>query len=101
MSKPESDLSPDQLRAIGALSGAGPAELDGLDAEAVAGWLAGDPEFIAGLNRAKSHRQERLRASLAILQAADAMKAETIGPTSAASIQASMDRKALIESLGG
>ena len=43
----------------------------------------------------------RLRASLAILQAADAMKAETIGSTSARGVKASMDHRALMESLGG
>jgi hypothetical protein len=97
----------------------------------VAEWLRGDPEFIAELNRVRSYRAERLRAdvrslasdavatlrelvsgsdvppavrlraSLAILQAADAMKAETIGFTSARGVKASMDHRALIESLGG
>jgi hypothetical protein len=43
----------------------------------------------------------RLRASLAILQAADVMTAETIGPTSARGAQASMDHRALLDSLGG
>jgi hypothetical protein len=131
MGKPESDLSPDQLRAIGAMSGTNPAELDSLDTEAVVDWVQSDAEFVARLNRAKSCRAERLRAdirslasdavatlrelisspdvpsavrlraSLAILQAADAMKAESIGSTSARSIQASMEHRALLESLGG
>ena|SRR5208337_4760068 len=112
------------------MSGADVAELDGLDAEAVAGWLVSDVGFVAGLNRAKSHRAERLRAdvrslasdavaalrelisgpdvppavrlraSLAIHQAADAMKAETIGSTSARGVKASMDHRALLECLG-
>src|SRR3954469_15220378 len=106
MDRPGAELSPDQLRAIGAMSGAEAAELDGLDAEAVVDWLDGDAGFVAGLNRAKTYRAERLRAEvrslasdavaplrelvsgpdvppgvrlracLAILQAADAMKAE-------------------------
>jgi len=42
----------------------------------------------------------RLWACLAILQAANAMKAETIGPTSARGVKASMSHKALMESLG-
>jgi len=42
----------------------------------------------------------RLWACLAILQAADAMKAETIGPRSARGVKASMSHKALMESLG-
>lgn len=107
------------------------AELAGCDPEAVAEWLRGDAEFIAELNRVRSYRAERLRAdvrslasdamatlrelisrpdvppsvrlraSLAILEAADAMKAETIGSTSARGVKASMDHRALIESLGG
>ena len=43
----------------------------------------------------------RLRASLAILDAANAMKPETIGSTSARGVKASMEHRALIESLGG
>jgi hypothetical protein len=43
----------------------------------------------------------RLRASLAILEAADAMKPETIGSTSARGVKATMDHRPLIESLGG
>ena len=131
MSERNGSLSPDQLRAVGVLAGADPAEVADCDSEAVAGWLAGDPEFIAGVNRAKSYRQERLRAeilslttralktlrqlvsdsavppavrlraSLAILDAANAMKPETIGSTSARGVKASMDHRALIESLGG
>jgi len=107
------------------------AELAGCEPEAVAEWLRGDPEFIAELNRVRSYRAERLRAdvrslasdamgtfrelisgsdvppsvrlraSLAILDAANAMKPETIGSTSARGVKASMDHRALIESLGG
>ena len=40
------------------------AELDGLDAEAVAGWLVSDAGFVARLNRTKSYRAERLRADV-------------------------------------
>ena len=64
MSERNGSLSPDQLRAVGVLAGADPAELADCDPDAVAGWMAGDPEFIAGLNRAKSYRQERLRAEI-------------------------------------
>jgi hypothetical protein len=131
MDKRGDELSPDQLRAIGAMSGADAAELDGLDAETVVGWFDSDAGFVARLNRAKTYRAERLRAdvrslaseavatlrelvsgpdvppavrlraSLAILEAADAMRAETIGSTSARGIKASMEHRALIESLGG
>jgi hypothetical protein len=131
MSVRNGSLSPDQLRAVGVLAGADPADVADCDPEAVASWLGGDPEFIAGLNRAKSYRQERLRAeilsltsravktlrqlvsdstvppavrlraSLAVLEAADAMKPETIGSTSARGVLATMNHKALIESLGG
>jgi hypothetical protein len=48
------ELSTDQLRAIGAMSGADAAGLDGQDAEAVVEWLAGDAGFVARLNRAKT-----------------------------------------------
>ena len=131
MSERNGSLSPDQLRAVGVLAGADPADVADCDPEAVAGWLTEDPEFIAGLNRAKSYRQERLRAeilslttravktlrqlvsgpdvppavrlraSMAILDAANAMKPETVGSTSARGVKASMDHRALIESLGG
>ena len=74
MSKPESDLSPDQLRAIGAMSGGNPAELDGLDAEAVVDWVQSDAGFVARLNRARSYRAERLRADIRFL-ASDAVVA--------------------------
>jgi len=43
----------------------------------------------------------RLWACLAILEAADAMKPETIGSTSARGVKASLEHRALIESLGG
>jgi hypothetical protein len=105
-------------------------DVTGCDREAVAGWLAQDAAFIAELNRAKSLRRERLRAdvrslaskametlrelvsgpdvppsvrlraSLAILQAADAMAIDEIGPTSTKSIQAKLDSDRLFESLG-
>lgn len=42
----------------------------------------------------------RLRASLAILKAAEALKAEEIGPTSAEAVQAKIDYKRFIDSLG-
>ena len=101
------------------------------ESEAVAEWLRDDPEFIAALNRAKSFRRERLRAevrslasdamatlrelvsgpdvppsvrlraSLAILQAADALNVEEIGPMSAEGVEAGLDHKRFIESLGG
>jgi len=101
------------------------------DSETVAGWLRDDPEFIAELNRAKSVRRERLRAdvrslasdamatlrelvsgpdvppsvrlraSLAILEAADAMKIGEIGPTSAEGVEAELEQKRFLESLGG
>jgi hypothetical protein len=131
MSERNGSLSPDQLRAVGVLAGADPADVADCDPEAVAGWLDREPEFIAGLNQAKSYRRERLRAEirsltseavktlrklvrgadvpptvrlracLAILQAADAMKAETIGPTWAGGVEASRSHRNLIESLGG
>jgi hypothetical protein len=43
----------------------------------------------------------RLRASLAILQAADAIAAEEIGPTSAEGVRAKIEHDEFIESLGG
>jgi hypothetical protein len=88
------------------------------------------PEFIAGLNRAKLFRRERLRAdvlslaseamatlrglvsgsdvppsvrlraSLAILEAADALKTEEIGPTTAEGVRAKIENKRFIDSLG-
>jgi hypothetical protein len=131
MSEQNGTLSPDQLRAIGGLSGANSADLDGLDSEAVFDWSRRDPRFVASLNRAKSYHRDvlraeiqslaseavktlrklvrgadiapavRLRASLAILEAADALKPESIGSTSATGVRASMEHQALIESLGG
>ncbi len=107
------------------------ADVAGSDPETAAEWLRDDPEFIAALNRAKSFRRERLRADvrslasdamatlrelvsgpdvppsvrlracLAILQAADALNVEEIGPTSAEGVQAELDDKRFIESLGG
>ncbi|MGO8900085.1 MAG: hypothetical protein ACLQU5_17285 [Isosphaeraceae bacterium] len=125
MSERNGGLSPDQLRAVGVLAGADPADVAGCDPEAVAGWLDREPEFIAGLNRAKSYRRERLRAEirsltseavktlrklvrgadvppavrlracLAILDAADAMEPETIRPTPGRGDKASIDRRVL------
>jgi hypothetical protein len=113
------------------MSRTNPVELDSLNAEAVVDWVQSDAGFVARLNRARSYRAERLRAdvrslasdavatlrelitapevpstvrlraSLAILEAADAMKAETIGSTSVEGVQASMEHRMLIESLGG
>ena len=132
MSETETGLSPSRLRAVNVLAGA---ESDGADfagcgSEAVAEWLQDDPEFIAGLNRAKSFRRDRLRAdvlslasdamatlrelvsgpnippsvrlraSLAIRDAANALKSEEIGPTSAEAVQAKMDHQRFIDSLG-
>jgi hypothetical protein len=107
------------------------ADVAGCESEDVAEWLRDDPEFIAGLNRAKSFRRERLRAdvlslasdamatlrelvsgpdvppsvrlraSVAILQAADALTVEEIGPTTAESVRAKIEHDAFIESLGG
>ena len=106
------------------------ADAAGCDREVGAEWLAENPEFIAELNRAKSLRRERLRAdvrslaskamatlrelisapdvppavrlraSLAVLQTADAIAAEEIGPTSAEGVRAKIDHDAFIESLG-
>ena len=47
MSERNGSLSPDQLRAVGVLAGADPADVADCDPEAVAGWLAKDPEFVA------------------------------------------------------
>jgi hypothetical protein len=106
------------------------ADVAGCDSEAVAEWSRNEPEFIAGLNRAMVFRRERLRAdvlslasdamatlrhlvsgpdvppsvrlraSLAILEAADALKAEEIGPTTAEAVQARIDHKRFVDSLG-
>jgi hypothetical protein len=105
-------------------------DVAGCESETGAEWLRDDPEFIAGLNRAKSFRRDRLRAdvlslasdamatlrelvsgpdvppsvrlraSLAILDAANALKAEELGPTSAEGVQAKMDHQRFIDSLG-
>lgn len=118
MPEPDSGLTLEQIRAMDALAGSLPA--DGLipDRGAVADWLLHSPDFIAGLDRAKSHRTERLRAevrslateavsalrnlitgsdippavrlraALAILGAAGALTEEAIGPTSAEEVRA-------------
>jgi len=74
VSETETGLSPSRLRVVNLLAGA---ESDGADVagckpEAVAEWLRDDPEFIAGVNRAKSFQRERLRADVLSL-ASDAM----------------------------
>ena len=109
-------------------NGAGLADCE---SEAVAGWSEDDPKFIAELNRARSYRTERLRAdirslasdamatlrelvsspdvapsvrlraSLAILQAANALKAEDAGPQTAEGVQARIAHERFVESLGG
>jgi hypothetical protein len=43
----------------------------------------------------------RLRASLAILQAVSALKADDVGPTSAEGVRAEMEDKRFLDSLGG
>src|SRR4051812_10072578 len=126
MDMPEDDLTPEQIRAIGALSGAEASGLDDLDAVPVGDWMASDVGFLAGLNRARTYRAERLRAvvrslasdaaaalrelvtgpdvppavrlraSLAILQAADALKPDPIGPTSTQGVKASLSHRALL-----
>jgi hypothetical protein len=132
VSDPAAALSVSRLRAVNVLAGADSdgADVAGCESEAVAEWLRDDPEFIAGLNRAKSFRRERLRAdvrslafdamaglrelvsgpdvppavrlraSLAILQAADALTVEEIGPTTAEGVQANIEHKRFINSLG-
>jgi hypothetical protein len=128
LSERNGSLSPDQLRAVGVLAGADPADVAGCGLEDVACWLDRDPEFIAGLNRAKNCRRERLRAEnrsltseavatlqellsssdvppavrlracLATLEVANVMKAENIGPTSAEAVRARVSHQKLIES---
>jgi hypothetical protein len=117
-------LEPSQLRAIESLADSADvsraAGSAGVEAERVREWLSRDPEFIAGLNRAKSERGDRLRAgvrgladdafatlrglisgphvppavrlkaAMAVLETANAMRGETIGSTSAAEIQADL-----------
>src|SRR5262249_9108121 len=87
------------------------ADAEDCDSEAVADWLGGDPEFVAELNRVKAYYAERLRAevrslaseaiatlrdltrpgvpssvrlraSLAVLQSLNALKADDSGPMS-------------------
>ncbi len=132
MNQSENGLSLSRLRAVNLLAGAESegADVPGNESEDVAEWLRDDPEFMAGLNRAKLFRRERLpadvlslasdamatlrelvsgpdvppsvglRASLAILDAADALKAEEIGPTSAEAVEAKIEHKRFIDSLG-
>ena len=66
MSETEAGLSPSRLRAVNVLAGAesNGTDVAGCESEAVAEWLQDDPEFIAGLNRAKSFRRDRLRADV-------------------------------------
>jgi hypothetical protein len=100
------------------------------ESEAEAGWLHDDPEFMAELNRVKLYRAERLRAdlrsltadamatlrelvtspdvapsvrlraSLAILQAADVLKPDAIGPTTVDGVQAKIARDRFFDALG-
>ncbi len=132
MNGQKNGLSPERLRAVNILAGAesNGADMAGCETEAVAEWLRDDPEFIAGLNRAKSFRRERLRAEilsmasdamatlrelvsgpdvppavrlracLAILQTADALNVEEIGPTSAEDVQAERNRSQWANILG-
>jgi hypothetical protein len=55
LADPDAGLSPARLRAVNVLAGAESdgAEVAGCGSDAVAEWLQDDPEFIAGLNRAK------------------------------------------------
>src|SRR5512135_1149889 len=106
------------------------ADAAGVDREILRDWLHRDAAFVASLNRAKSERADRLRAevrglaseavatlrelisgsevppavrlraSLAILGAADAMRAEPIGPTTEAEVRAELTRRDLLASLG-
>jgi hypothetical protein len=103
----------------------------GGDAVAIAAWTSRDAEAIASENRAKRFRRDRLRsevrslasealatlremvsnpdvppgvrlrACLAILQAADAIASEEIGPTSAEGVRAKIEHDEFLESLGG
>jgi hypothetical protein len=43
----------------------------------------------------------RLRASLAVLDAANALKAEELGPTSADGVQAKIDHRRFVDAPGG
>jgi hypothetical protein len=102
----------------------------GVDRETLRGWLDGDAEFIASLNRAKLERVDRLRsevrglaseavatlrtlisgpeipppvrlrAALAILEVADAMRVEEIGSTCAAEIRGELSRRNFLTNLG-
>jgi hypothetical protein len=101
------------------------------DPEAIAAWISRDAEVVAAENRAMAFRRDRLRADvrslateavatlrelitgpnvppairlkacLTILQAADALKTEEPGPMSARGVQAKMDHRRLMDSLGG
>jgi hypothetical protein len=105
------------------------ADASGVDRETLRDWLEHDAAFIARVNRAKTERAEqlraevrdlasqaiatlrvlvsgpetpaavRLRAALAILQAADAMRTETIGSASVSEIQSELSRRDLFASL--
>lgn len=103
----------------------------GCDPAAVAAWMSRDAEAVAEENRAKAFRRDRLRADvrslaseavatlrelvtgpdvppavrlkacLTILQVADALTTEAPGPMSARGVQAKMDHRWLMDSLGG
>jgi hypothetical protein len=94
-------------------------------------WLDDDVAFLAGMNRAKKERADRLRAevrtlatdavaalrklltgpevppavrlrvALAILATAGAMEPEKVGPTSAGGVASALNHSRLIEVLGG
>jgi hypothetical protein len=66
VSETEAGVSPSRLRAVNLLAGAesDEANVAGCEPESVAERLRDDPEFIAGVNRAKSFRRERLRADV-------------------------------------
>jgi hypothetical protein len=112
-----------------ASSGSNRANTEDCGSEAVAGRLGGDPEFVAELNRFKAYQTERLRAdvrslaseaistlrdltrpgvpssvrlraSLAVLQSLNGLKAEDSGPMSVEGVRAKMARERLFDALG-
>lgn len=106
------------------------ARIAGVDAGTVRRWLDSDAEFNGEINWARVERASRLRAevrelasdavatlrelisspaappavrlraSLAVLQATEAMKAETIGPTDPREIRSEWSRRELLSQLG-
>lgn len=113
------------------MAGGDSGELVECGSKAAAGWLGDDPEFLATFKPARSYRIERLltdvrsllsdamatlrelvsdpeippavrfRASLPILRAADALNVEEIGLTSAKGVEAGLQHKRFLESIGG